>query len=57
MRRLRMMEFIQQLNPKILPSILMAIQMLSCLVYLAQGDWRRALYWASATALIYSVTF
>jgi hypothetical protein len=42
---------------KILPTILIIIDILAALVYLKQGDIRRVIYWIAAAILTASVTF
>ena len=40
-----------------LPSLLIVINMLTAVVYLHDGDWRKVVYWLSAAALTFTVTF
>jgi hypothetical protein len=42
---------------KILPTVLIAIDIASACVYLKTGDWRRVVYWLAAAALTYTVTW
>lgn len=41
---------------KILVSIMWALQLGSMVVYFANGDWRRGLYWLGACILTLGVT-
>lgn len=45
------------MNPKLLPSILIALQVGAGVVYAAHGDIRKAAYWLAAAVLTISVTF
>ena len=45
------------MNPKILPAVLMVIDVGASVVYLCDGDVRRSIYWFSAAILTASVTF
>jgi len=41
----------------VFPSIMIALSLGSAVVYAFDGDWRRVVYWAAASALTASVTF
>ena len=41
----------------ILPCLLMAIDIGSAIVYLCNGDWKKAIYWVAAAVLSATVTF
>jgi hypothetical protein len=45
------------LNPKILPTLLIAIDILAGIVYIFHGDWRKVLYWFAAAALTFAITW
>lgn len=45
------------MNPKILPTILIIIDILASIPYGLDGDWRRFVYWLSAATLTYVVTW
>jgi len=45
------------LNPRLFPTILMALDLCAAGVWLGQGDFRKAIYWASAAILTATVTF
>ena len=42
---------------KILPTVLIAIDLLAALGYVPTGEWRRVVYWVAAGVLTYTVTF
>jgi len=42
---------------QMLPTLLIVIDIVSASVYLADGDWRKVVYWASAASLTFVVTF
>lgn len=42
---------------QVLPTAVLLIGFMAAVVYTFQGDWRRALYWYSAAAITFSVTF
>jgi len=42
---------------QVLPSVLIAINVASAAVYLADGDWRKVVYWLAAACLTFVVTF
>lgn len=42
---------------KILPTILIIIDIGASIPYLAQGDWRKTIYWLCAAGLTYVVTW
>jgi len=44
------------MNPKILPTILIAIDVFSAIPYFISGDWRHGTYWLSAAMLTFTVT-
>ncbi len=45
------------MNPKVFPSVLIALDVAAALVYAAHGDWRRLIYWLAAATLTATVTF
>jgi len=45
------------MNPKILPTILLVIQVASSIVYFYNGDIRRGIYWIGASILVAAITF
>ena len=45
------------MNPKVFPSVLIALDVAASLVYAAHGDWRRLIYWLAAATLTATVTF
>lgn len=42
---------------KLFPTILIVLDMGACIVYLACGDYRRAIYWTAAAILTATVTY
>jgi hypothetical protein len=46
-----------QMNPKLLPTILMIIDFGAALPYFCCGDWKRGVYWIAAGVLTWSVTY
>lgn len=45
------------MNPKVFPSVLIALDVAAALVYATHGDWRRLVYWLAAATLTATVTF
>lgn len=45
------------MNPKIFPTVLIALDVAAAIVYAASGDWRRVIYWFAAGILTASVTY
>ena len=48
------------MNPKLLPAILIVIDLAAAIGYLGGHpgtDWRRVIYWIAAAAITYVVTF
>jgi hypothetical protein len=45
------------MNPKILPTVLMVIDVAAAMPYFCCGDWRRGLYWMAAGVLTFTVTW
>lgn len=45
------------INPKILPTVLIVIDIAAAVVYLCNGDTRKAIYWLAAGVLTASVTY
>lgn len=45
------------MNPKVFPSVLIALDLAAAVVYAAHGDWRRLIYWTAAAILTATVTF
>ena len=46
-----------ELLSRLLPSAIVAAMFLAQFPYWAQGDWRRAVYWLSASVLNFAVTY
>lgn len=49
-----------KLDPRVFPTILIAIDVLAAAVYAWDGgtdEWRKIVYWMSAAALTYTVTW
>jgi hypothetical protein len=46
-----------QMNPKMLPTVLMVIDVLAAFPCFCAGDWRRGVYWLAAATLTYTVTW
>ncbi len=42
---------------KLFPTILIALDLAACVVYLWQHDWRHAIYWFAAATLTTTVTY
>jgi len=42
---------------KILPTILILINVLSAIVYAFNGDWRKTIYWLAAATLTTVITY
>lgn len=45
------------LNPKFLPTVQMGVSLLAGIVYLMNGDVRRAIYWISSVVLVGAGTY
>jgi hypothetical protein len=45
------------MNPKILPTLLIIIDILAAMPYGFAGDWRMCVYWLAAATLTYVVTW
>ena len=45
------------MNPKIFPSVLIALDVAAGVVYAVAGDWRRTIYWFAAAVLTATVTY
>jgi hypothetical protein len=45
------------INPKLLPTVLIIIDLLSALCYLPSKDWRHVIYWIAAGTLTAVVTY
>jgi len=45
------------INPKIFPMLLILLDLGASVVYFSHSDYRRAVYWAAAAILTFSVTF
>lgn len=45
------------MNEKILPTILIVIDILSSIPYWHQGNWRMGVYWLCAAGLTFVVTY
>lgn len=46
-----------KLDPRVLPTILIVIDVLAAIGYIPTGDWRRVVYWLAAAALTWTVTW
>ena len=49
-----------KIDPRVLPTVLIAIDLLAALGYVYDGgtqEWRKVVYWLSAAALTYVVTW
>jgi len=46
-----------KLDPRVLPTVLIIIDVLAAIGYIPTGDWRRVVYWLAAAALTYTVTW
>lgn len=44
-------------DPRILPTVLIIIDVFVAVGYVPSGDWRRVLYWIAAAVLTYTVTW
>jgi len=42
---------------QMLPTLLIVIDIVCASVYLADGDWRKVVYWTAAASLTFVVTF
>jgi len=42
---------------QMLPTLLILINLASAAIYMADGDWRKVVYWTSAACLTFVVTF
>jgi hypothetical protein len=47
----------EEMNPKILPSILIIIDFGASIPYFCQGNWRMGIYWIAAGILTLTVTW
>jgi len=45
------------MNPKILPTVLIIIDVCAAIGYIPVHDWRKIIYWLAAAALTYVVTY
>lgn len=45
------------MSPKVFPMALIALDLAASVVYICQGDYRRAVYWFAAAVLTTCVTF
>jgi len=45
------------MNPRIMPCILIVIELAASVVWAVNHDWRKAAYWFSAACINASVTF
>ncbi len=46
-----------KLDPRVLPTVLIIIDVLAAVGYIPTGDWRRVLYWLFAAGLTAVVTW
>ena len=44
-------------DPRILPAILIVIDVLAAIVYFTNGDVKKCIYWLAAATLTYTVTY
>lgn len=52
-----MLDIIIQHKTKILPSLLILINLVAASIYFYDNDWRKGIYWISAAVLTSCVTF
>lgn len=45
------------MNPKIFPTVLIALDVCAAIAYAVAGDFRRTIYWTAAAVLTVSVTY
>jgi hypothetical protein len=45
------------MNPKLFPTVMMALNWCAAAVYFSRGDWKKGVYWLSASVLTYTVTY
>lgn len=45
------------MSPKLFPTILIALDVLSALVYFCKGDFRHFIYWSACAVLTATVTY
>ena len=45
------------MSPKILPTVLITIDIMASAPYFAIGDWRHGIYWLAAAVLTATVTY
>jgi hypothetical protein len=45
------------IDPKVFPSILIALDVCAALAYVPAGDWRHVTYWLAAAILTTTVTW
>ena len=45
------------IDPRIMPSVLIAIDVMASVIYLSHGDIKKCIYWIAAAVLTASVTF
>lgn len=45
------------MNPKLFPTLILALQVLALLSNMANGDIRRAIYWAGACVVVAAMTY
>ena len=46
-----------KIKPNFFPTLLIVLDVLAAFGYLADGNWRKVVYWLAAGALTYVVTF
>ena len=46
-----------KIDPRILPTVLIVIDVMAALAYIPTGDWRRVAYWLAAGVLTAVVTW
>jgi hypothetical protein len=50
------LEFLK-LNPRLIPTIQIALSLLAAIPYALKADWRHTMYWVAGAAIVYSVTY
>lgn len=43
-------------DARVFPVILIVLDILACIAYAFEGDWRRTIYWLAAAVLTVSIT-
>lgn len=45
------------INPRLFPSLMIAMSILAALVYASHRDWKQTIYWVASATLIAAVTY